>query len=126
MKKQDSKIFIFLLITESVGEGVTGFAAGDHVIPLYLPQCKQCPVCLHEKGNFCFQFMGMQMKGLMPDGTSRLHSSDGQTLHTFMGCGTFSEYVVMSQMNLVKINPNAPLEKVCLLGCGVTTGTCTK
>lgn len=113
-------------IVESVGDGVTDFKAGDHVIPLFLPQCKKCPVCLHENGNFCYQFMGMQMKGLMPDGTSRLHSIDGKTLHTFMGCGTFSEYTVVPQMSLVKINPDAALEKVCLLGCGVTTGLAIK
>lgn len=109
-------------MVESVGEGVTNFAVGDHVIPLFLPQCQKCPVCVQDRGNFCFQFMGMQMKGLMPDGTSRMHSVDGQTFHTFMGCGTFSEYTVVPEMNLVKINPKAKLESVCLIGCGVTTG----
>lgn len=109
-------------IVESVGEGVTSFAPGDHVIPSFIPECKKCPVCIHPRGNFCFQFMGGQIKGLMPDGTSRVHTVDGQVLHKFFGCGTFSEYTVMPAMNLVKINPKAALEKVCLIGCGVTTG----
>jgi S-(hydroxymethyl)glutathione dehydrogenase/alcohol dehydrogenase len=109
-------------IVESVGEGVTNFAPGDHVIPSFMPLCQKCPVCQHEKGNFCYQFLGMQFKGLMPDGTSRIHSKDGQALHPFLGCGTFSEYAVVSQMGLVKINSKAALEKVCLLGCGVSTG----
>lgn len=109
-------------VVESVGEGVTNFAVGDHVIPLFLPQCEKCPVCVQDRGNFCYQFMGMQIKGLLPDGTSRMHSADGQDFHTFMGCGTFSEYIVVPEMNLVKINSKAKLDAVCLIGCGVTTG----
>jgi S-(hydroxymethyl)glutathione dehydrogenase / alcohol dehydrogenase len=108
-------------IVESVGEDVTTFKVGDHVIPLFLPQCKQCIVCQHETANFCLQFGGNQMKGLMPDGTSRL-TCRGQKIFTFVGCSTFSEFSVLSVANLSKINPMAPLEKVCLLSCGVSTG----
>lgn len=108
-------------IVESVGEDVTEFQPGHQVIPLFLPQCRQCKVCKQGDGNFCLQFLGMQMKGLLPDGTSRL-SCRGQTLHTFVGCGTFTEYAVIHEMNLAKINSNAPLDKVCLLSCGVSTG----
>lgn len=109
-------------IVESVGEEVTSFAVGDHVIPMYLPQCKKCAVCVLEKGNVCHKFKDILMSGLMPDGTSRLHSADGKDFHTFMGCGTFSEYIVVHEMSLVKINPKANLESICLLGCGVPTG----
>lgn len=108
-------------IVESVGEGVTAFKTGDHVIPLFLPQCKECPVCKHETANFCLQFGGQQIKGLMPDGTSRL-SCRGEKLFTFAGCSTFAEYAVLAEINLCKINDKAPLDKVCLLSCGVTTG----
>jgi S-(hydroxymethyl)glutathione dehydrogenase / alcohol dehydrogenase len=108
-------------IVESVGDGVTAFKIGDHVIPLFLPQCKECPICLHATANFCLQFVGTQMKGLMPDGTSRI-SCRGEKLFTFVGCSTFAEYAVLAEMNLCKINNKAPLDKVCLLSCGVSTG----
>lgn len=108
-------------IVESVGEGVTAFQPGDHVIPLFLPQCKDCKICQHETANFCLKFTGQQMQGFMDDGTSRL-SCRGEKLLHFVGCSTFSEYAVLSESNLTKINAKAPLDKVCLLSCGVTTG----
>lgn len=106
---------------ESVGEGVADFKAGDHVIALFLPQCRECKFCKHETSNFCVHFVGAQMKGSLPDGTSRM-SCRGQSLFTFAGCSTFTEYTVMAAMNLAKIDDKAPLDKVCLLSCGVTTG----
>ena len=108
-------------IVESVGEGVTAFKVGDHVIPIFLPQCKKCRNCKHETANVCLQFFGAQLKGLMLDGTSRL-SCRGEKLFTFIGCSTFSEYAVLAEHSLCKINDKAPLEKVCLLSCGVPTG----
>ena len=108
-------------IVESVGEGVIAFKVGDHVIPIFLPQCKECIMCKHETANFCLQFAGQSMYGLMPDGTSRI-SCRGEKLHTFVGCSTFSEYSVIAEHSLAKINDKAPLEKVCLLSCGVPTG----
>lgn len=108
-------------IVESVGESVTRFQPGDHVIPLFLPQCRECKICKHETANLCVEFMGQQFKGLMRDGTSRL-SCRGEKLFTFTGCSTFSEYSVLSENNLAKINVAAPLDKVCLLSCGVSTG----
>lgn len=108
-------------IVESVGDGVTELQPGDHVISLFLPQCKQCRTCKNESTNFCYHFVGAQMKGVLPDGTSRM-SCRGQKLFTFAGCSTFTEYTVMAAMNLTKINKKAPLDKVCLLSCGVPTG----
>jgi S-(hydroxymethyl)glutathione dehydrogenase / alcohol dehydrogenase len=108
-------------IVESVGDGVTNFTIGDHVIPIFLPQCKNCHICSREGANFCLQFVGNQLKGLMLDGTSRM-TCRGQKLFSFTGCSTLSEFSVISEINLCKINPLAPLEKVCLLSCGVTTG----
>lgn len=108
-------------IVESVGEGVTSFKPGDHVIPLFLPQCKKCKTCKHESANLCEQFLDGQLKGLMHDDTSRL-SCRGQQLFVFLGCGTFAEYVVSSENNLCKINKQAPLDKICLIGCAITTG----
>lgn len=107
-------------VVESVGEGVTSVKAGDHVITLFLPQCRECKPCQHETANFCVHFV-QQINGLMLDGTSRM-SCRGQQLHTFVGCGTFSEYTVVLEMNLTKINERAPLDKVCLFSCGLTTG----
>lgn len=108
-------------IVESVGEGVTDFKTGDHVIPLYTPQCKECKFCLNKKTNLCQKIRLTQGRGLMPDGTSRF-SCKGKELFHFMGCSTFSEYTVVAQISLCKINDKAPLEKVCLLGCGIPTG----
>ena len=108
-------------IVEALGEGVTTLKKGDHVIPLYTPECKECKFCLSGKTNLCVKIRATQGKGMMPDGTSRF-SKDGKMIHHYMGCSTFAEYTVVPEIALAKINPNAPLDKVCLLGCGVTTG----
>lgn len=108
-------------IVEEVGEGVTSLKKGDHVIPLYTPECKECKFCLSGKTNLCVKIRATQGKGLMPDGTSRF-SKNGKMIHHYMGCSTFAEYTVVPEIALAKVNPKAPLEKVCLLGCGVTTG----
>lgn len=103
------------------GEGVTTLAPGDHVIPLYTAECRQCKFCLSGKTNLCQAVRATQGKGLMPDGTSRFKKND-QTIYHYMGCSTFSEYTIVPEISLAKINKNAPLDKVCLLGCGITTG----
>lgn len=108
-------------IVEQVGEGVTSVAVGDHVIPLYTPECGECKFCLSGKTNLCQKIREAQGKGLMPDGTTRFYK-DGQPIFHYMGCSTFSEYTVLPEISLAKVNPQAPLEEVCLLGCGVTTG----
>ena len=108
-------------IVESIGEGVTSVAVGDHVIPLYTPECGECKFCLSGKTNLCQKIRETQGQGLMPDGTTRFHK-DGQPIYHYMGCSTFSEYTVLPEISLAKVNPAAPLEEVCLLGCGVTTG----
>ena len=108
-------------IVESIGEGVTSVAVGDHVIPLYTPECGECKFCLSGKTNLCQKIRETQGKGLMPDGTTRF-SKDGQPIFHYMGCSTFSEYTVLPEISLAKVNKTAPLEEVCLLGCGVTTG----
>ena len=108
-------------IVEAVGPGVSSVAVGDHVIPLYTPECRTCKFCTSGKTNLCQAIRGTQGKGLMPDGTSRF-SLGGKTIHHYMGTSTFSEYTVLPEIALAKINKEAPLEKVCLLGCGVTTG----
>lgn len=108
-------------IVESVGEGVTTVKAGDHVIPLYIPQCKECEYCLNPKTNLCQKIRITQGNGLMPDGTSRF-SIDGKPVFHYMGCSTFSEYTVCPEISVTKINPEAPLDKVGLLGCGISTG----
>lgn len=104
-----------------VGEGVTSVAVGDHVIPLYTAECKECKFCKSGKTNLCQKVRATQGKGVMPDGTSRF-SYNGQPIYHYMGTSTFSEYTVCAEVSLAKINPKAPMEKVCLLGCGVTTG----
>ena len=108
-------------VVEAVGEGVTSVAVGDHVIPLYTPECGKCKFCLSGKTNLCQAIRATQGQGLMPDGTTRF-SKDGQPIYHYMGTSTFSEYTVLPEISLAKINKDAPLEKVCLLGCGVTTG----
>jgi S-(hydroxymethyl)glutathione dehydrogenase/alcohol dehydrogenase len=108
-------------IVEEIGEGVTTLKVGDHVIPLYTPECGECKFCRSGKTNLCQKIRVTQGKGLMPDGTSRF-SLDGKPLLHYMGTSTFSEYTVLPEISLAKINPAAPLEKVCLLGCGITTG----
>lgn len=108
-------------IVEAVGEGVTTLKKGDHVIPLYTPECRECKFCLSGKTNLCVRIRATQGKGLMPDGTSRF-SKDGKPIFHYMGCSTFAEYTVVPEIALAKVNPAAPLDKICLLGCGVTTG----
>ena len=108
-------------IVEAIGEGVTSVAVGDHVIPLYTPECGKCKFCLSGKTNLCQAIRATQGKGLMPDGTSRF-SKDGKPIFHYMGTSTFSEYTVLPEISVAKISKDAPLEKVCLLGCGVTTG----
>ncbi|XP_018318509.1 alcohol dehydrogenase class-3 [Agrilus planipennis] len=108
-------------IVESVGEGVTNVKPGDHVIPLYIPQCKECKFCKSPKTNLCQKVRTTQGRGVMPDGTVRF-SCKGKELFHFMGCSTFSEYTVVADISVVAVNPKAELDKVCLLGCGVSTG----
>jgi S-(hydroxymethyl)glutathione dehydrogenase/alcohol dehydrogenase len=108
-------------IVEAIGEGVTSVAVGDHVIPLYTPECGKCKFCLSGKTNLCQAIRATQGKGLMPDGTTRF-SKDGKPIFHYMGTSTFSEYTVLPEISVAKISKDAPLEKVCLLGCGVTTG----
>jgi len=108
-------------VVVEVGEGVTSLVPGDHVIPLYTAECGQCKFCLSGKTNLCSAVRTTQGQGLMPDGTSRF-SFKGQPVYHYMGTSTFSEYSVIAEVSLAKISPNAPLDKVCLLGCGVTTG----
>ncbi|MCC4833978.1 S-(hydroxymethyl)glutathione dehydrogenase/class III alcohol dehydrogenase [Shewanella sp. 10N.7] len=108
-------------IVEMVGEGVTSVQVGDHVIPLYTAECGKCKFCTSGKTNLCSAVRETQGKGLMPDGTTRFYK-DGQPIFHYMGCSTFSEYTVLPEISLAKVNPKAPLEEVCLLGCGVTTG----
>lgn len=108
-------------IVESVGEGVTSLKVGDHVIPLYTAECGKCKFCLSGKTNLCSAVRETQGKGLMPDGTTRF-TCNGKEIFHYMGCSTFSEYTVLPEISLAKVNPSAPLEEVCLLGCGVTTG----
>lgn len=108
-------------VVESVGKGVTDFAVGDHVIPLYIPQCKSCKFCQSPKTNLCSRIRETQGKGVLPDGTSRFTCNGKQVFH-FMGTSTFSEYTVVAAISVAKVNKEAPLEKVCLLGCGIPTG----
>jgi S-(hydroxymethyl)glutathione dehydrogenase/alcohol dehydrogenase len=108
-------------VVEEVGPGVTSLAVGDHVIPLYTPECRQCKFCLSGKTNLCGAIRETQGQGLMPDGSSRI-SWQGKKVHHYMGTSTFAEYTVVPEIALAKIRKDAPLDKVCLLGCGVTTG----
>ncbi|KRG32870.1 MULTISPECIES: S-(hydroxymethyl)glutathione dehydrogenase/class III alcohol dehydrogenase [Psychrobacter] len=108
-------------IVEQVGEGVTSVQVGDHVIPLYTAECGVCKMCRSGKTNLCSAVRETQGKGLMPDGTTRFYK-DGEPIYHYMGCSTFSEYTVLPEISLAKVNKEAPLEEVCLLGCGVTTG----
>jgi len=108
-------------IVEEVGAGVTSVKPGDHVIPLYTPECGECRFCTSGKTNLCQAIRITQGKGLMPDGTSRF-SSKGKLVFHYMGTSTFSQYTVLPEIAVARINPKAPLDKVCLLGCGITTG----
>ncbi len=108
-------------IVVDVGPGVTSLKKGDHVIPLYTPECRQCKSCLSRKTNLCTAIRGTQGKGLMPDGSSRF-SLGGKPVFHYMGCSTFSNYTVLPEIALAKIREDAPFDKVCYIGCGVTTG----
>src|ERR1041384_178453 len=104
-----------------VGKGVKSVAVGDHVIPLYTPECGECKFCKSGKTNLCVKIRATQGKGLMPDGTSRFKKNGKPIVH-YMGTSTFSEYTVLPEISVAKINKAAPMEKMCLLGCGITTG----
>ncbi|WP_426321375.1 S-(hydroxymethyl)glutathione dehydrogenase/class III alcohol dehydrogenase [Pseudoduganella sp. R-43] len=108
-------------VVVDVGPGVTSLRKDDHVIPLYTPECRQCKFCLSRKTNLCQAIRATQGKGLMPDGSSRF-SLDGKPLFHYMGTSTFSNYIVVPEIALAKIRPDAPFDKVCYIGCGVTTG----
>lgn len=108
-------------VVEEIGSGVESVAPGDHVIPLYTPECGVCKFCTSGKTNLCQAIRATQGQGLMPDGSSRF-SLHGKPIHHFMGTSTFSHYTVLPEIAVAKINAEAPLEKVCLLGCGITTG----
>jgi len=104
-----------------VGPGVTSVAPGDHVIPLYTPECRQCKSCLSRKTNLCTAIRATQGQGLMPDGTSRF-SLRGRMLHHYMGCSTFANHTVLPEIAVAKVRPDAPFRSICYIGCGVTTG----
>jgi S-(hydroxymethyl)glutathione dehydrogenase/alcohol dehydrogenase len=108
-------------IVREVGKGVTSVAPGDHVIPLYTPECRQCKSCTSGKTNLCTAIRGTQGQGLMPDGTSRF-SYKGKTIYHYMGCSTFSNFTVLPEIAVAKIRKDAPFDKACYVGCGVTTG----
>ncbi len=108
-------------VVVDVGPGVTSVAKGDHVIPLYTPECRTCPSCLSRKTNLCTAIRATQGQGLMPDGTSRF-SLDGKPIHHYMGCSTFSNFTVLPEIAVAKVRKDAPFDKICYIGCGVTTG----
>ncbi|VAX35365.1 S-(hydroxymethyl)glutathione dehydrogenase [hydrothermal vent metagenome] len=108
-------------VVEEIGRGVRTVKPGDHIIPLYIPECKKCKFCLSGKTNLCQAVRSTQGRGLMPDGTSRFSLNNKDIFH-YMGVSTFAEYTVLSEISVAKINKTAPLDKVCLLGCGITTG----
>ena len=108
-------------VVVDVGPGVTSVAKGDHVIPLYTPECRTCPSCLSRKTNLCTAIRGTQGQGLMPDGTSRF-SFEGKPIHHYMGCSTFSNFTVLPEIAVAKVRKDAPFDKICYIGCGVTTG----
>jgi S-(hydroxymethyl)glutathione dehydrogenase/alcohol dehydrogenase len=108
-------------IVVDIGPGVTSVKKGDHVIPLYTPECRACKSCLSRKTNLCTAIRATQGKGLMPDGSSRF-SLGGKTIHHYMGCSTFANYTVLPEIAVAKIREDAPFDKVCYIGCGVTTG----
>jgi S-(hydroxymethyl)glutathione dehydrogenase/alcohol dehydrogenase len=108
-------------IVREIGAGVTSVKVGDHVIPLYTPECRQCKTCLSHKSNLCTSIRDTQGRGVMPDGTSRF-SLGGETLYHYMGCSTFSNFTVMPEIAVAKVREDAPFDKICYIGCGVTTG----
>ena len=109
-------------VVVEVGKGVTTLKPGDHVIPLYTPECRNCEYCLNPKTNLCQAIRSTQGQGLMPDGSSRFSTLDGDPILHYMGTSTFANYTVVPEIALAKINPDAPFDKVCYIGCGVTTG----
>ncbi|MBO9426470.1 S-(hydroxymethyl)glutathione dehydrogenase/class III alcohol dehydrogenase [Labrenzia sp. R4_1] len=109
-------------VVVEVGKGVTTLKPGDHVIPLYTPECRTCEYCLNPKTNLCQAIRSTQGQGLMPDGSSRFSTLDGDPILHYMGTSTFANYTVVPEIALAKINPDAPFDKVCYIGCGVTTG----
>ncbi len=108
-------------VVVEVGPGVASVKRGDHVIPLYIPECRQCPACLSGKTNLCTAIRETQGRGVMPDGTSRF-SLNGKMLHHYMGTSTFANYTVLPEIAIAKVREDAPFEKICYVGCGVTTG----
>jgi S-(hydroxymethyl)glutathione dehydrogenase/alcohol dehydrogenase len=108
-------------VVVDVGPGVTSVQKGDHVIPLYTPECRQCPSCLSRKTNLCTAIRATQGQGVMPDGTSRFSRGKDKIFH-YMGCSTFSNFTVLPEIAVAKVNPKAPFDKICYIGCGVTTG----
>ncbi|WBU54584.1 S-(hydroxymethyl)glutathione dehydrogenase/class III alcohol dehydrogenase [Paracoccus sp. SCSIO 75233] len=109
-------------VVVEVGAGVTSVKPGDHVIPLYTPECRQCASCLSGKTNLCTAIRATQGQGLMPDGTSRFSMPDGTPIHHYMGCSTFSNFTVLPEIAVAKVREDAPFDKICYIGCGVTTG----
>ena len=109
-------------VVVEVGPGVTSVRTGDHVIPLYTPECRQCPSCLSRKTNLCTAIRGTQGQGLMPDGTTRFSTLEGEPILHYMGCSTFSNFTVLPEIAVAKVREDAPFDKICYIGCGVTTG----
>ncbi|MEM9350959.1 MAG: S-(hydroxymethyl)glutathione dehydrogenase/class III alcohol dehydrogenase [Pseudomonadota bacterium] len=109
-------------VVMEVGEGVTSLKPGDHVIPLYTPECRECDYCLNPKTNLCQSIRTTQGAGVMPDGTSRFSTLDGDPILHYMGCSTFSNHTVLPEIALAKVREDAPFDKICYIGCGVTTG----
>src|SRR5881275_1807201 len=108
-------------VVREVGAGVTSVKPGDHVIPLYTPECRQCKTCLSQRSNLCTAIRATQGQGLMPDGSSRFACNGGEVFH-YMGCSTFSNFTVLPEIALAKVREDAPFDKICYIGCGVTTG----
>jgi S-(hydroxymethyl)glutathione dehydrogenase/alcohol dehydrogenase len=108
-------------IVREIGAGVTSVKPGDHVIPLYTPECRQCKTCLSRRSNLCTAIRATQGKGVMPDGTSRFRC-DGEPVFHYMGCSTFANFTVLPEIALAKVREDAPFDKICYIGCGVTTG----
>jgi S-(hydroxymethyl)glutathione dehydrogenase/alcohol dehydrogenase len=109
-------------VVVEVGEGVTSVKPGDHVIPLYTPECRTCPSCLSQKTNLCTSIRSTQGQGVMPDGSSRFSTLDGDPILHYMGCSTFSNFTVLPEIAVAKVREDAPFDKICYIGCGVTTG----
>lgn len=108
-------------IVREIGAGVTSLKVGDHVIPLYTPECRQCKTCLSQRSNLCTSIRATQGQGVMPDGTSRFSCDGGEVFH-YMGCSTFSNFTVLPEIALARVREDAPFDKICYIGCGVTTG----